>query len=312
MSLSLLTHGAEEWRRCTVAVEGLVQGVGFRPFVYRLARHHGLRGSVRNALGGVLIDVEGDEASVARFLGEVVSTAPPVARPRQVRVTWSEPRLDTTEFRIDTSHRQGECALFPAPDLAVCGACLSELRDPTDRRHGHPFLSCTGCGPRFSIIRGLPYDRERTSMAGFSMCDACRAEYEDADNRRFHAEPIACPACGPRLAWRDPDGETTAPDSLRTAALSLRAGRIVAVKGVGGYHLACDATNAEAVAELRRRKAREAKPLAIMVRNLDEARRWCRVSEAEAGLLVSTARPIVLLSRCPDRAPARVDASVDA
>jgi len=308
MSPSLLSVGAERKRRCTVAVEGIVQGVGFRPFVYRLAQTHGLRGSVRNGLGGVLIEVEGDEDRLACFLDDVVSDAPAVARPRRLTVAWSEPRFDTTEFTIDASCHHGEPEPFPAPDLAICAACLSELSDPADRRHGHPFLNCTGCGPRFTIIRGLPYDRERTAMAGFSMCPACRAEYEDPGNRRFHAEPIACPDCGPSLTLRDADGRAVTTDPLRGAAAALRAGGIVAVKGLGGYHLACDATNAGAVAELRRRKAREAKPLAVMVADLDAARAVCGISRAEADLLSSPARPIVLLAkRAADGRPALAD-----
>jgi hydrogenase maturation protein HypF len=297
MGPSLLPAAAERKRRCTVAIEGIVQGVGFRPFVYRLARRHGLGGSVKNGLGGVLIEVEGDPDRIARFLDDVVQDAPAAARPRHLTVAWSEPRFDTAGFRIDVSSHQGEPALFPAPDLATCAACLLELQNPGDRRHGYPFLNCTACGPRFTIIRGLPYDRERTSMAGFTMCAACRAEYEDPENRRFHAEPTACPDCGPRLTLLDADGRTVGADPLRDAGAVLRAGGILAVKGLGGYHLACDAADAAAVAALRRRKGRETKPLAVMVADLDAARALCRVSGAEADLLTSPARPIVLLAR---------------
>lgn len=308
MSPSLRVHSVERKRRCTVAIDGIVQGVGFRPFVYRLARRHGLHGSVRNGLGGVFIEIEGDDDKLARFLDDVVSDAPAVARPQRLTVAWSEPLFDTTEFRIETSSRQGEPTLFPSPDLTVCADCLSELHDPADRRYGYPFLNCTSCGPRFTIIGGLPYDRERTSMAGFTMCGACRAEYEDPGDRRFHAEPTACPDCGPGLTLCDAEGRAVPTDPLKAAGAALRAGSIVAVKGLGGYHLACDATNVAAVAELRRRKARETKPLAVMVGNLHAARTLCRVSHAEAALLISPAHPIVLLGkRAGDERPTLAD-----
>jgi hydrogenase maturation protein HypF len=293
-----LARDVERIRRCIIAVEGVVQGVGFRPFVYRLARAHGLGGSVLNGSRGVSIEVEGKEGAVARFLDELGSSAPPAARPRRMTIAWTEPRRDGALFTIDSSTPGGERALFPAADLAICELCLRELRDPADRRHAYPFLNCTDCGPRFTIIRALPYDRERTSMAAFQMCPACRAEYEDPGDRRFHAEPTACPECGPRLALLDPEGRTlAAADPLAEMVAALRAGKIVALKGLGGYHLACDATDGGAVADLRRRKAREAKPLAVMVASLEAARWLCMVTEAEADLLSSPARPIVLLEK---------------
>ena len=285
---------------CRVMVEGVVQGVGFRPFVYRLAEAHGLTGSVRNGTHGVLIDAEGARPALARFLGELESKAPAAARIRCVTVTWIAPSAEPEPFRIETSSGAGEPTLFPSPDLAVCDACLTELSDAGDRRHAYPFLNCTQCGPRYTIIQALPYDRERTSMAPFTMCPACAGEYEDPRDRRFHAEPTACPACGPRLALLNAGGEVLdVGDPLGEAAAALRRGRIVAVKGLGGYHVACDATAADAVVELRRRKARDAKPFAVMVDGLEAARCLCAVSDAEATLLTSTARPIVLLDRRP-------------
>ena len=284
--------------RCRIVAEGVVQGVGFRPFVYRLAIAHRLGGSVRNGQHGVLIDAEGDREAIARFLGELQSTVPSPARLRHITVSWTTPHHDGESFRIDTSSGEGEPALFPAPDLAVCPSCLAEMGDPGNRRHDYPFLNCTECGPRYTIIRALPYDRERTSMASFTMCPSCREEYEDVGDRRFHAEPTACPACGPRLALLDAAGRALeVADPLQDMAAALLAGQIVALKGLGGYHLACDATAPEAVSELRRRKARDAKPLAVMVGSLDAARRLCLVSNAEADLLQSSARPIVLLER---------------
>ena len=286
--------------RCRILIEGVVQGVGFRPFVYRLAETHRLSGSVRNGPHGVLIDAEGDHEAIARFLDGLESSAPPAAHLRRITVNWAAPHHGSEGFRIDTSAGEGDLALFPAPDLAVCGACLAEMGDRGNRRHAYPFLNCTECGPRFTIIRALPYDRERTSMASFAMCPGCREEYEDAGDRRFHAEPTACPTCGPRLALRDPGGRMRdVADPLQEVVAALRAGQIVALKGLGGYHLACDASASGVVSELRRRKAREAKPLAVMVDRLEAARRLCVVSDAEADLLQSAERPIVLLERGP-------------
>jgi hydrogenase maturation protein HypF len=306
-SLVFADH-TQEIRRCTVAVEGVVQGVGFRPFVYRLARSCALAGSVRNDGRGVLIEVEGNPDAVQRFLHRLVSEAPAAARPTRVMVTWGPPRHEGTAFHIDASQREGRPALFPAPDLAVCPGCVGELADARDRRYRYPFLNCTGCGPRFTIIRGLPYDRERTMMAGFAMCRQCQAEYRDPADRRFHAEPTACPACGPRLAFEDTSGLVPSGAPLTAAAAVLRSGGILAVKGLGGYHLACDATSRAAVAELRRRKGRNAKPFAIMARTLAEVERLCVVSPAECRLLGSAAAPIVLLEkRAAVIGPAPVD-----
>src|SRR5262245_5256044 len=284
--------------RCLVLVEGVVQGVGFRPFVYRLAKTHRLGGSVRNGQHGVVIDAEGDREAIARFLDDLRSTAPSLAHLRGITTTWTAPDGDGEEFRIDTSSGEGEPALFPAPDLAACASCLAEMFDAGDRRHAYPFLNCTACGPRYTIIRSLPYDRERTSMASFSMCPKCREEYEDVQDRRFHAEPTACPGCGPRLALLDAAGRSLhMADPLEEAVAALLAGRIVAVKGLGGYHLACDATGPKVVGELRRRKSRDAKPLAVMVASLEAAHRFCVISNVEAALLQSPGRPIVLLER---------------
>jgi hydrogenase maturation protein HypF len=259
---------------CTIVVEGLVQGVGFRPFVYRLATRHGLRGAVRNGPPGVLIDVEGAPEALRRFLADFTVEIPATGQPeRLTTVPWSGARYAGAGFTIEPSLTDGPSALIPAPDLAPCPACLAELDDPAARRHRHPFLNCTACGPRFTIIRALPYDRERTTMAVFGMCAACRAEYEAPGDRRFHAEPIACPACGPRLTVLDAAGRPLAvAEPLAHAAAALRQGGLVAIKGLGGYHLACDATDAAAVAELRRRKRRDAKPFAVMVENLEHHR----------------------------------------
>jgi hydrogenase maturation protein HypF len=289
---------ASRVRRCRVEVDGVVQGVGFRPFVCRVARSLGLGGSVHNESSGVLIDVQGDVEAIAEFLDRIRNHQPPAAQPGRIRVADVSPHQEIAMFSIEASVHTSANSGCPPPDLAVCQECLGELRDRQDRRYAYPFLNCTDCGPRFTIIRRLPYDRERTSMALFTMCHACREEYEDVRDRRFHAEPTACPACGPKLALLDSGGQVLdVADALQGVVAALRGGQIVAVKGLGGYHLACDATTPGVVSELRRRKARAAKPLAVMVGSLDEARRLCVVSDREAELLHSAARPIVLLER---------------
>jgi hydrogenase maturation protein HypF len=296
--------------RRTIVVEGVVQGVGFRPFVYRLARELALDGTVRNAAGRVEIEVAGPPAVLDAFAARLASDAPPRARVERVDVRAPGPGgtepLAGSGFTIEDSVAAPSAVrLFP-PDLATCDDCLRELFDPADRRFRYPFTNCTNCGPRATIIDELPYDRAQTSMAAFPLCPDCAAEYRDPADRRFHAEPVACPTCGPRLAYR-PTG-TPAPtgyaeDALLAAAADIAAGRIVAVKGLGGYHLACDATNARAVDRLRDRKRRWAKPFAVMVRDVSSAEALARVTATERRLLGSPARPIVLVRLRADGAP---------
>jgi hydrogenase maturation protein HypF len=295
-----------------VQVRGVVQGVGFRPFVWRLATELGLDGSVVNRAGQVMIVVAGPAEALDAFAARLRSEAPPRARVEDVSVGPTEREIPIgSGFTIDESEDAASAErLFP-PDIATCDDCLAELSDPADRRYHYPFTNCTNCGPRATIIDDLPYDRARTSMRSFRLCPACEAEYLDPANRRFHAEPIACPECGPQLAYQRPGD--AAPAAHREAALAaalddLRAGRIVAVKGLGGYHLACDATDPAAVARLRDRKHRWAKPFAVMVRNLAAARLEAAVTPEEEALLTSPARPIVLVDR---RAPRNVDAPWD-
>jgi hydrogenase maturation protein HypF len=257
-----------------------VQGVGFRPFVYGLAQRHGLGGYVLNDGAGVIVEAEGAAAALDAFAAAIRAEAPPLARVDSVVAEGVAP-MGEAEFRIDASSASGRSALIPA-DVATCEECLRELFDPDDRRYRYPFVNCTQCGPRFTIVRGIPYDRALTTMAGFEMCAACRREYEDPRDRRFHAEPICCPVCGPQLSM-----------PLSEAVGLLRAGKIVAVKGLGGYHLACDATNENAVARLRNRKHREDKPFAVMMRDVD-------VTPEERALLESRERPIVLVRRRND------------
>jgi hydrogenase maturation protein HypF len=283
--------------RRAVFVRGIVQGVGFRPFVYHLATRLHLAGFVKNQAGSVLIEIEGSTASLDALLEVLNSHPPPLAQIEHL--SWEPcPARGETGFRIVSSDADHPQPVYISPDVATCAACLAELFDSADRRFHYPFLNCTNCGPRLTIITGAPYDRARTTMAGFAMCAECRAEYENPEDRRFHAQPIACPACGPRLQALDAGGAAIAADDpLAWFTAELRAGRIGALKGLGGYHLVCDARSPAAVAELRRRKHRDEKPFAVMVRDAAAARALCEVSAREQDLLVSAARPIVMLHK---------------
>src|SRR3954452_21161434 len=285
--------------RVRYRVTGVVQGVGFRPFVYVTASGLGLSGSVANDAAGVLVEVEGERAAVAELGRRLSDGAPPLAAVETVTAT-ELPVTGGTGFAIAASSAGpvGAVRTFAGPDVATCAACLRELADPADRRYRHPFLSCTNCGPRVTVIRRLPYDRPATTMAGFPMCPACAAEYADPADRRFHAQPIACHDCGPRLELVAPGAAPRHRDEALTATRRLLAeGAIVAVKGLGGYHLACDARNGAAVAALRRWKRRGDKPFAVMVPDLRAARALAEVGDAEAALLTGPRRPVVLLAR---------------
>jgi hydrogenase maturation protein HypF len=282
-----------------VRLEGIVQGVGFRPFVHALATRLGLAGLVTNDTRGVLIEVEGAEPDVARFLARLESDAPPLAALTRVRVSSIAAR-GHSGFAIVASRSGGARSVPVSPDVATCDDCLRELFDPADRRYRYPFVNCTSCGPRFTIVRGVPYDRPLTTMAGFAMCAACAREYADATDRRFHAEPISCPACGPRLRLLDRLRAERIGDPIAETAVLLRSGRVVAVKGLGGYHLAAAADHETAVAALRSRKHREDKPFAVMVPDVAAARRLADLVPAEEAALASARRPIVLVRRRPD------------
>ncbi len=275
--------------RARLRVTGTVQGVGFRPFVYRHATSLGLKGFVLNDSAGVLIEVEGDDACIAELERRLVDEAPPLARVVAVSSERIDPRRDDG-FTIVESDHGGPPVAPVGIDSATCVDCLAEVDDPGDRRHRYPFTNCTNCGPRYTIVRSIPYDRRGTTMASFVMCSACQAEYDDPADRRFHAQPNACPECGPQLRW----GELSGEQALEAAIDALRGGHVVAIKGVGGYHLACDATSASAVRELRRRKARDDKPFAVMVRDVDEAHQVAVIDETA---LASTRHPIVVAPR---------------
>ncbi len=286
---------AEAPRAIAMRIEGIVQGVGFRPWVYRLAHELGLCGWVTNTAEGVFIEVEGLSTAVAVFTERLPRELPPLARIDVLDVQPAVPQGRST-FEIRSSQGGGEKRALILPDMATCADCLREINDPRDRRYRYPFTNCTHCGPRFTIIEALPYDRTNTSMKRFEMCAACRAEYEDPADRRFHAQPNACPACGPRTAYWDANGRERAHDhaAIQCAAEVIRRGGIVAVKGVGGFHLFVDARDADAVRRLRRRKRRDAKPLAVMAPDLDAARELCALDVVAETLLQSPQAPIVL------------------
>jgi hydrogenase maturation protein HypF len=278
-----------------IAVRGAVQGTGFRPFVFRLAERLGLGGSVRNTPFGVQIQVEGPREAIETFRGRLASDAPPAAVVQRVSLEWMAP-AGAERFEIGASDTSGELVVAMLPDLATCPDCVRELFDPADRRHAFAFLNCTECGPRLSIIEGLPYDRPLTAMRGFRMCPDCGREYHDPGDRRFHAQPVACPQCGPRLAFEAPEAATDpVADPLGAAVAVVRSGRVLGLKGLGGYQLIVDARDDAAIARLRARKGREAKPFAVMFPDLEHLRRCARVGTEEAKLLTSVSAPIVLL-----------------
>jgi hydrogenase maturation protein HypF len=280
-----------------ISVRGVVQGVGFRPFVYQLARRHNLRGWVCNTSGDVRIEVEGEAGDIKGFLRGLREQAPPLAHIESIAAAAGEP-AGYRNFEIRRSIAEAGGYQLVSPDIATCPDCLKEVFDPADRRYRYPFTNCTNCGPRFTIIADIPYDRPSTTMKKFKMCPDCQKEYDDPFDRRFHAQPNACPVCGPRLELLDRRGKTVRCDDIITKTGDLlKQGKIVAVKGLGGFLLACDATSGAAVGLLRQRKHRPAKPLAVMVATLEEARRHCHINKAEADLLVSPASPIVLVQR---------------
>jgi hydrogenase maturation protein HypF len=283
--------------RRTIAIRGIVQGVGFRPFVYTLASRLALAGFVRNQPDGLLIEVEGEPDRLDLFEATLRDSPPPQARIDELSSGGLRSRGDSG-FCIEVSGEAGPVRVAIPPDLATCDDCLRELFDPADRRYRYPFMTCTQCGPRLTIATGAPYDRERTTMAGFHLCGACRAEYENPADRRFHAQPIACPACGPQLALRDGTGRPVrSGDPIAAVARALAAGRIAAIKGLGGYHLACDAASHAAVEALRHRKHRDEKPFAVMLADAAAAAAVCEMDDVERALLTSPRRPIVLLRR---------------
>jgi hydrogenase maturation protein HypF len=293
--------------RKRLAVAGVVQGVGFRPFVYQLAVRHGLGGWVLNDAEGVKIEVEGPWEAINRFVHDLQTELPPLAKIAELAQTFA-PALGETSFSIRESRAGAGRSALISPDTNVCADCLRELFDPADRRFRYPFINCTNCGPRYTIVTDIPYDRPNTTMKDFPMCALCSREYHDPADRRFHAQPVACPECGPSVELWDAAGRRLdVPDPIRETAARLKRGEILAIKGLGGFHLACDATNEETLRELRRRKRREEKPFAVMSNDLENVMQYAEADEAERELLLSFRRPIVLLRK---REPERLAPSV--
>jgi len=295
--------------RAKITVKGVVQGVGFRPFVHRLAEEFGLRGWVKNTTTGVIMEVEGDKRNVRKFYDEITLRKPPPAQIKKKKIVYQAPRgSQSFTIKESTSHQRKEVLI--SPDIAFCQECLEELKDSSDRRNQYPFINCTNCGPRFTIIKNLPYDRPLTTMKKFRMCPVCQNEYEDISWRRYHAEPNACPQCGPeieliksRKAGRKSMGSEyrlKGLEALEATIELLKKGKIVAIKGLGGFHLACDATNSVAVKKLRQRKGRPYKPFAIMVSDMKTAKKYCVVSHVEEELLSHWQKPIILLKKRED------------
>ncbi len=289
-------------QRRAIAISGIVQGVGFRPFVYSLASQLNLKGFIRNRSGGVLIEVEGSESVLNQFTDRLKSQPPPLSRIDGL--SWHQiPAIDDGPFWIAESDASALTQTFVSPDVATCAECRDELFDRSDRRYRYPFLNCTHCGPRLTIICRSPYDRVNTTMAPFPMCDRCRTEYEDPSNRRFHAQPIACGQCGPRLQLLDAAGQPIdTADPLGDFCAAIGGDRIAAIKGIGGFHLVCSAASDKVVRTLRKRKHRDEKPFAVMVRDASVAAKWCEIDSMERELLVSAQRPIVLLRKRTDAA----------
>ncbi len=288
-----MTNGICAWK---TEIRGIVQGVGFRPYIHRLVREYDLKGTIRNTSSGVTLELEGEEEKLRAFLTQLPKSAPPLAVIEEIRHE-EVPMQGFQDFRIIGSERQAERNTLISPDIAICADCLKELRDPQDRRYRFPFINCTNCGPRFTIVEDVPYDRQKTSMRDFPMCRECEEEYHNIENRRYHAQPDCCPVCGPKLRFLDGDGRESDGDAIERAQTALKEGRILAVKGLGGFHLACRCDDPEIVQELRRRKHRDERPFAVMCRDLESVRKICKVSDEEADVLNGARKPIVLLRR---------------
>ncbi|MFQ6115963.1 MAG: carbamoyltransferase HypF, partial [bacterium] len=287
-------------RRNRIQINGIVQGVGFRPFVYRLAQEYKLGGFVNNSSDGVLIEVEGTPDSLKAFRKRLQTEAPPLARIVDWHLEEINP-IGEADFSIKASQHEAPPITLISPDISICEDCLGELFDPTDRRFRYPFINCTNCGPRYTIVHSIPYDRPYTSMHVFNMCGPCSREYHDPANRRFHAQPNACPVCGPKISLHDSTGKKiNTYDPILNVVQLLRSGKIIAIRGIGGFHLAVDAHNDTAVQELRRRKGRAEKPFAMMAPDLESIKKFCFVSSKEEEVLIQQTRPIVLLRARPN------------
>lgn len=283
--------------RAEIKIHGIVQGVGFRPFIHRLVAEYGLAGYIKNTSSGVAMELEGGRAALEAFIAALPEKAPVLALIEKLEVSFSRELVGFDGFEIRKSLVEDKRRTLISPDVAICPDCLRELNDPLDRRYRYPFINCTNCGPRFTIIDDVPYDRANTSMASFPMCEPCRKEYEDIENRRYHAQPDCCGDCGPELFYLDSEGSKIPGNALELARNALKTGKILAVKGLGGIHLACLADHEALTRELRRRKQRDEKPFALMCRDMAAAKALCHVSDSEEKALTSHRRPIVLLKK---------------
>ena len=283
--------------RVLIHIHGIVQGVGFRPFIHKQVRAYRLAGTIKNTSSGVELELEGERAELERFIDDLPRKAPKLAVIERVETEFSTELKHFRDFEILQSKTEAQRNTLISPDIGICDDCLRELRDPADRRYRYPFINCTNCGPRFTIIKDVPYDRAKTSMSAFPMCPDCAREYHDIENRRYHAQPDCCPDCGPHVFYLDAEGNPVPGDAIELARATLKAGKIVAIKGLGGIHLACRCDEPEIVRTLRRRKQRDEKPFAVMCRDVDCVRKICAVSAEEEALLGSFRRPIVLLQK---------------
>ncbi len=283
--------------RVLIHIHGIVQGVGFRPFIHKQVRAYRLAGTIKNTSSGVELELEGERAELERFIADLPRKAPKLAVIERVETEFSAELKHFTDFEILQSKTEAQRNTLISPDIGICDDCLRELLDPSDRRYRYPFINCTNCGPRFTIIKDVPYDRAKTSMSAFPMCPDCDREYHDIENRRYHAQPDCCPDCGPHVFYLDAEGNPVPGDAIELARAALKAGKIVAIKGLGGIHLACRCDEAEIARTLRRRKQRDEKPFAVMCRDVDCAKKICAVSAEEEALLTSFRRPIVLLEK---------------
>ena len=283
--------------RALISIHGIVQGVGFRPFIHRLVSQYGLCGFIKNTSSGVELELEGERETLEGFVGELPLRAPKLAVIEHMEITYTHALVGYTDFQIRKSKTEEFRNTLISPDICICDDCLRELRDKKDRRYRYPFINCTNCGPRFTIIKDVPYDRAKTSMSEFPMCPDCDREYHDIENRRYHAQPDCCPDCGPRVFFLDADGREQHGDAIELAREALKGGKIIAVKGLGGMHLACRCDDEEIARTLRRRKQRDEKPFAIMCRDAETAKQICRISAEEEKILTGFRRPIVLLEK---------------
>lgn len=284
-------------QRVLIHIHGIVQGVGFRPFIHKLVKERGLRGYIKNTSSGVELELEGERDELSGFIEDIPRRAPKLAVIEAMETEYLPDLTGYEDFKILSSKTEAFRNTLISPDICICDDCLHELRTPGDRRYRYPFINCTNCGPRFTIIKDVPYDRAKTSMSAFPMCPDCDREYHDIENRRYHAQPDCCPDCGPQVFFLDADGKPVEGDAIELARQSIRAGKIIAVKGLGGIHLACRCNDASIVRELRRRKQRDEKPFAVMCRDAECAREICLVSEDEEKILDGFRRPIVLLRK---------------